>query len=160
MPHSPRPLLAALVAVPLVELVVFVLLGQAIGFGWTVLALAAMSVVGMVLLRIEGLRALGDLRAAVSEGRRPGRELADGGLVVLGGLLLVFPGLLTSLVGLLLVLRPTRPLARRLLGLVVVRRLLGAPGPVTGPAGPATAPRQERQDPGHEDVVRGEVVDP
>lgn len=159
MPRSPRPLLAALVAVPLVELVVFVLLGQAIGFGWTVLVLAAASVVGMVLLRIEGLRALGELRAAVSAGRRPGRELADGGLVVLGGLLLVFPGLVTSVVGLLLVLRPTRPLARRLLGLVVVRRVLGASAPVTGAGGPTTPP-QERRGPGHDDVVRGEVVDP
>lgn len=153
MPRSPRPLLVALVAVPLVELVVFVLLGQVIGFGWTVLALAATSVVGMLFLRAEGLRALDDLRAAATAGRRPGRELADGGLVVLGGLLLVFPGLVTSVVGLLLVLRPTRPLARRLLGLVVVRRLLGDPGP-------GTAPHPERRSPGHDDVVRGEVVDP
>ena len=153
MPPSRRLLLAALVAVPLIELVVFVLLGRVIGFGWAVVALVATSVAGMLLLRAEGLRALADLRDAAAAGRRPGRELADGGLVVLGGLLLVFPGLVTSVLGLLLVLRPTRPAARRLLGLVVVRRLLGETGPR-----PAT--RQERRRPGHDDVVRGEVVDP
>jgi UPF0716 protein FxsA len=77
----------------------------------------------------------------------PASELADGGLILVGGTLMLSPGFVTDAMGILLILPFTRPVARRMLTRVVSRRLLGSddvrhPGP--GPQGP---------------VVRGEVVD-
>ncbi|MEJ5944995.1 FxsA family protein [Pseudokineococcus basanitobsidens] len=112
----------------LVEVVGILLVGQAVGAGWTVLLLLAGAVVGAVVLVRGGLGGLrraaeGARRRAATatapadlEGARTGRELADAGVVALGALLLVVPGFLTDLVGLLALLPPTRPLVRRLLG--------------------------------------------
>lgn len=134
---------------PLLEVYVLVQVGQALGAGWTILLLVASAVLGAWLVRREGARAWRMLGEALGEGRMPTRELADGALVLLGGLLLVLPGFVSDVAGLLLVLSPTRAVARvGLLALVGRRVVVGAgqaqrPGP--GTDGP---------------VVRGEVIDP
>ncbi|WP_433393821.1 FxsA family protein [Micromonospora sp. KLBMP9576] len=103
--------LALLVAV-LLELVVFVAVGRAIGFGSALLAVFAASLLGLVLLRREGMRAWRGFRESAQAGRPPGGQVTDG-LVGLGGaLLLATPGLLSALVGLLLLVPPVRRLAR------------------------------------------------
>ena len=86
----------------------------------------------------------------------PARELADGALILIGGTLLLAPGFLTDIVGSFLILPVTRPLARTALTGIVTRKLLGADVRLagTGPRGSRT-----RQSPGHDGVVRGEVVD-
>jgi UPF0716 protein FxsA len=97
------------------------------------------------LIRREGRRAWLALTTALQSGRMPATELADGGLILVGGTLMLSPGFVTDAVGILLILPFTRPIARRFLSRVVARRLLEArrPGPGT-PQGP---------------VVRGQVVD-
>ena len=94
----------------IVEVTALVWVGSAIGVLATVGLLVVGSVLGAMLLRREGSRTLGALRAALASGRRPEREVADGLLVALGGLLLVVPGLVTGVLGILLLLPPVRVL--------------------------------------------------
>lgn len=96
-----------------VEIVALVALGSAIGVGWTLLILAAGSVLGLWLARREGVRAAQALAKAVTSRQVAHVELTDGMLVAAGGLLLFVPGLVTDLAGLLLVLPPTRAMVRR-----------------------------------------------
>ena len=112
-------LIAVFIIVPLAELYVILQVGEAIGAVWTILLLAADSVLGALLLRTQGRSVWGRFNSALAEGRMPHREVVDGLLVVFGGAFLITPGFLTDIVGLLLLIPPTRALIRR----VVVRRL-------------------------------------
>jgi UPF0716 protein FxsA len=112
-------LIVLFIVVPLAELYVILQVGEAIGAVWTILLLAADSVLGSLLLRNQGRSVWGRFNAALGEGRMPHREVIDGVLIVFGGAFLITPGFLTDIVGLLLLIPPTRALIRRL----VVRRL-------------------------------------
>jgi UPF0716 protein FxsA len=135
------------VVVPLVEIYVIIQVGQVIGAWWTIALLIADSIFGSWLVKREGSRAWRALRTALGEGRMPARELADGALIVIGGTLMVSPGFVSDVVGVLLILPLTRPLGRRVLARVIARRLV-----VVGRRPGA----DERPGP---DVVRGDVVD-
>lgn len=115
-------LVALFVALPFAELAVIVAAADAIGLGWTFLALIAMSVAGAWLVRREGSaiwrRANDELRA----GRMPARELLDGALALLGGALLLTPGFITDALGLVLLFPPTRALLRPLVVAFMARR--------------------------------------
>ncbi|GAA1450299.1 hypothetical protein GCM10009641_82440 [Mycobacterium cookii] len=90
----------------------------------------------------------------------PAREMADGALILIGGTLMLSPGFLLDLLGIILILPFTRPVARRLLTSVVERRLVVVPGSGLGgfPGAPSWDAR--RPGPGAEGpVVRGDVVD-
>jgi UPF0716 protein FxsA len=144
----------------LAELVVFVLVAQQIGLGWTILATLATSALGWYLLARQGVRALGDLGERARTRQAPGRELGDAGLVALGGLLMVLPGFLGDVIGLLCLLPVTRRPIRALVSRVVLSRLPeSARGPVhvrstrTAPVG---GPVPETR--GEVIVVEGEVV--
>ena len=113
------------------EVVVFVLVAAWIGVGWTLLATLATTALGWALLARQGTRALAELRARARERRPAGRALGDAGLIAVGGVLMVLPGFLGDVVGLLCLLPPTRFLVRGLLGRAVVSRLpVGLRGPV------------------------------
>lgn len=148
----PALLVVALVVVPLVEIYLLIQVGQVIGALPTIGLLVAMSVLGAWLLRREGTRTWRAFRAALGSGRVPAKEVADGGLVIFGGALLLTPGFATDLLGLALVLPPTRAVFRRMLTGLVAKRL-GVPGVVGGLA----AERMRRPRSGG--VVEGEVVD-
>jgi len=107
----------------LAELVVFVLVAQWIGVGWTILATLATSVLGWMLLARQGTRALAELRERARTRRSPGAELGNAGLVAAGGLLMVLPGFIGDLVGLLCLLPGTRNLVRAGLTRLVAARL-------------------------------------
>lgn len=170
-PPTPRRrwlwwVLAALfVVVPLVEVFLLVQLGQAIGPWWTILVLIVAGVLGSVLVKREGGRAWRALQAALTSHRMPATELADGALILIGGTLLLTPGFLTDAVGLFCILPFTRPLARRVLAQVITRRLINGPSvsPFGVHLGGTGSPRAERFErgpfSGHEDVVRGDVLD-
>lgn len=127
----PLLLFVAFIAVPLVELFVVGQVADVIGLGWTILLLVADSLLGAVLVRNEGRRAWQAFRTAVSDARWPGDEVAQGALVLVGGALLLTPGFVTDVVGLLLVAPPSRralskALRVRLGGPVVVVDGLGS----------------------------------
>ena len=107
-------LLAALLVLPFVELWAVVAVAGQIGLGWTVLLLIALSVLGVVLIRSQGLAVWRRANAELAAGRMPTRSLVDGAMVLLGGSLLIIPGFVTDAVGLLLLLPPTRALLRPL----------------------------------------------
>ena len=150
-------LLVAFVVVPLVEIYVIIQIGQVIGAWWTIALLIADSILGSWLVKREGGRAWRALRTALEQHRMPAKELADGVLILVGGTLMLTPGFVTDLVGILCILPVTRPIGRRLLSGVISRRLIGttyAGGGRTTQTGPWT-----QQRPGPDDVVQGEVVD-
>src|SRR5215218_10239130 len=115
-------LVVLFLVVPIVEIAVIVQVGQAIGAVPTILLLLLESAIGAWLVKREGRRAWAALRVAGATGRLPSRELADAGLVLVGGTLLLTPGFVTDVFGFFLILPPTRPLARRALGWFVARR--------------------------------------
>jgi UPF0716 protein FxsA len=136
------------VVLPLAEIYVLIQIGHVIGAWWTILLLLADGMLGSWLMKREGSKAWAALRDALDRGRMPATELADAGLILVGGTLLLTPGFLSDVVGLFCVVPLTRPAARRLLARIVSRRLTG-PSQRSG----------RRQSPGHDEVVRGEVVD-
>ncbi len=115
-------LVALFIAVPLAELyVIFKAADDWIGPAWTILLLAADSVIGALLLRSQGRTAWRRFNEVLSAGRMPHREVQDGVLVIFGGALLVTPGFITDAVGLMLLIPPTRALVRRL-GMRAIRK--------------------------------------
>ena len=163
-----RPALAvAFVVVPLVEIWAILQVGQLVGPWWTIVLLVLDSLLGAWLIKREGGRAWAALREALEHGRMPARELADGALILIGGTLMLSPGFVLDIAGILLILPFTRPVARRLLTTVVERRLVvgpafgtpfGRPGPGFGTGfGPDD---DDRPGPGPGGpVVRGDVVE-
>jgi UPF0716 protein FxsA len=107
-------LIAVFILLPLLELYVILEVGDAIGVLWTILILAADSVLGSLLLRSQGRAVWRRFNEAVGAGRMPHREVVDGVLVIFGGALLITPGFVTDVVGLILLVPPTRALVRRL----------------------------------------------
>ncbi|MFP5283155.1 MAG: FxsA family protein [Actinomycetes bacterium] len=136
-----------LVAVPILEVWLLIQVGQQIGVLPTLAILVVEALLGAWLMRREGSRAWAALNTAFASGRMPTKELADAALVLVGGVLLMLPGFATDVMGLLCLLPLTRPLLRRLLGVLVARRLERSGLPVRGP----------RPDSGT--VIEGEVVD-
>ncbi|NUR88677.1 MAG: FxsA family protein [Nonomuraea sp.] len=150
------PLFLAFLAVPVLEIVLIILVGSAIG-GWaTVGLLAAGSLLGAWLVRREGRNAWRALQESVQGGRLPERGLADGGVVLAGGVLLMVPGFLTDLVGLACVLPVTRPLMRRLGTRFLDRRIrrLAEASPYAEMFPQQAAPPQQQEG----KVVYGEVI--
>jgi UPF0716 protein FxsA len=123
-------LVALFIAVPILELYVIIQVGGLIGVLPTLALLVALSVLGATLLRHQGRGAWRRFSQALAERRFPGTEVADGLMITFGGALLLTPGFATDAVGLLLMIPPTRALARRLLRAYVGRRfvILGAGG--------------------------------
>lgn len=134
----------------LVELAVVVALVSTIGFGWTFLLVVGTFALGLVLAGSQVKRQLQRLRTGLAT---PQGAVSDGALVALGGVLTVVPGLVTSVLGLLLLLPPTRAAARPLVAAVAARSLGRMPVIVTTTGG---APF--RATPSTE-YVDGEVVD-
>lgn len=105
-------LVAMLLIVPLVELWVIIQIGSVIGALPTILLLLAFSVGGALLVRREGRSAWRKFTQRMNAGQIPAKETADGALILLAGALLLTPGFLTDLCGLLLLLPAVRGIAR------------------------------------------------
>jgi UPF0716 protein FxsA len=153
----PLLLLVAFIVVPLVELFVIAQVADGIGLGPTLVLLIVDSVVGAWLVRNEGRRAWQAFRDALADGRWPGDEVAQGALVLVGGALLLTPGFVTDVAGLLMLLPPTR----RALARTIRTRMTGPVRVVDGLGGRWNQARQadpsaRRQ--GDDGVVDVEVV--
>jgi UPF0716 protein FxsA len=105
-----------------VELVALTAVVSWLGFGPTLMVLLAGAVLGMWLIRHEGSRTALAVADAVRAGRMAHDELTDGALIGVAGLLIMIPGLVSDLLGLLLVLPPSRAVARRWLARRTERR--------------------------------------
>jgi UPF0716 protein FxsA len=108
-------LVLVFIVLPLAELYVLIQVGDAIGVWWTLALLLADSILGSLLLRAQGRSAWRRFNDTLSAGRPPAREVMDGGLIIFGGAFLITPGFLTDIIGVLLLLPPTRAVFRKLL---------------------------------------------
>ena len=144
-------LLLIFIAVPIGELYVILKVGDLIGWLPTLAILVADSLLGSWLMRSQGRAVWRRFTAAVQEGRIPHREVIDGVLIIFGGAFLITPGFLTDVVGVILLLPPTRGLVRPAILRRTVARVAGAarrPPPrdwdVEGTAVEHEQPRLER----------------
>ena len=111
------------ILVPLAELYVIIQVGNAIGLIPTLLLLLADAVLGSMLLRHQGRAAWIQFNRALAENRLPHKEVFDGILVILGGALLLTPGFITDIFGLILLIPPTRAIVRGITSRIVRRRM-------------------------------------
>lgn len=100
MPFSIIPFL--LLAIPLLEIAVFVVVGQEIGLLATLALVLATAIAGSILLRIQGFGVMARVQKTLHEGRVPGRELVHGLMILIAGILLLTPGFVTDTLGFLL----------------------------------------------------------
>ncbi len=100
---------------PIAELFVAVEVARAIGVLETIVLLIIGWPIGLWALRTQGAAAWRRLSVAISERRPPAREVVDGTLVLFGGILLMIPGFITDVIGIAMLLPPTRVLMRPLL---------------------------------------------
>jgi UPF0716 protein FxsA len=110
-----RIVLFAVLALPLIEIALFIVVGQAIGLVPTLLGVLLTGLIGALVLRWQGVAALREMQFRMQRGEMPARQMGDAMLIGLGGVLLLLPGYFTDLVGLLLLLPVTRELIYRLL---------------------------------------------
>ena len=104
-----------ILALPLLEIAGFIIVGRQIGVLPTLGLVVLSSIAGALLLRIQGFGVMTRIRNEVEAGRDPGRELAHGAMILLAGMLLLIPGFVTDIIGLLLFIPPVRDLAWRFL---------------------------------------------
>ncbi len=100
------------ILLPIVEIAVLIQVGQVIGAWNTIALLILVGVAGAWLAKREGLAVYRRFRQQVESGVVPGREIADGFMILLAGALLLTPGFVTDVLALLLLLPPVRAVIR------------------------------------------------
>ena len=149
-------LILLFIVVPIAELYVIIQVGQAIGAPATIALLIADSLLGSWLLRHHGRRAWARFTETIAAGRVPTNEVADGAMVLFGGTLMLTPGFLSDILGMLLLLPPTRALLRPILLRRV--RITGTTG-ASGPTAPRSWPGAGRRTRPPAYDIEGTVVD-
>ncbi len=151
-------LLLIFIVLPIAEIYVIVKVGEAIGILPTLALLIVDGFVGAALARSQGAAAWRRFSEAIAAGRAPTREVLDGAMIIVGGAFLLAPGFITDVIGLSLLLPPTRALLRGFVTRVARRRatfhVFVPPGgaPRSGPGAPrgagpgAPPPRRHRYD--------------
>jgi UPF0716 protein FxsA len=119
------PVVLGLLAWPLIEIALFVTVGGWLGLWLTLAIVLGTGIAGVALMRWRGLRAMADLRAQVRNVRNPLPMVADQAMFMLAGILLILPGFLTDVLGLLLLIPPVRMVLISL----AARRVIIRPGP-------------------------------
>jgi UPF0716 protein FxsA len=103
------PLIVVLfLAVPIVEIYLLIQVGQVIGASWTILLVVLTAVIGVWLLRIQGLSTLTRAQQKLQANELPAREILEGMALVIAGAFLLTPGFFTDAIGFLLLFPPTR----------------------------------------------------
>ena len=115
-------LILIFIVLPIAELYVIIKVGGAIGVFPTIALLIADSFLGAALLRSQGRAAWRRFNEALAAGRVPAREVFDGTMIILGGAFLLTPGFITDVIGLLLLIPPTRAIFRGLVARMAGRR--------------------------------------
>ncbi len=99
--------------VPLAELYLLIKIGSYMGAFNTILLILITGILGALLARLEGLRTLRQITLSLNQGVIPAEELVDSVLIFVAGIVLVTPGVLTDVMGLLLLLPYTRTIFKR-----------------------------------------------
>ena len=99
--------------VPLVELFLLIEVGKLIGTWPTIFLVASTGFLGVLLARSQGLQVLHRMQRDMANGSLPGEELVDGACILVGGAVLLTPGLITDLFGFALLIPITRSLFKK-----------------------------------------------
>jgi UPF0716 protein FxsA len=113
-------ILLSILCIPIAEIAVLIKAGQLIGVGWTLALIVLTGILGAALMRRQGLKVLAETQRKLDRGELPVGEMFDGLCVLMAGMLLLIPGFLTDVVGLLLFIPPVR----LLLGTLLLRAIL------------------------------------
>lgn len=100
--------------IPVAELALLIRIGQWIGVGWTIALVLGTGLVGASAAKSQGTAVLLRIRESLEQGVLPGDDIANGFCILVGGILLVTPGLFTDLAGLFLLVPGGRDIAKRL----------------------------------------------
>lgn len=147
-------LFALFLAVPLIEIGLFIQVGGAIGLWPTLLVVIVTAVLGTALMRAQGAMAMAQIRDSFGQMRDPSEPLAHGAMILFAGALLLTPGFFTDAVGFSLLLPPVRSAVFNYLRKrVQVQSFTAGPQFHTGP---------QAHEPQSDDVIDGEFqeVDP
>jgi UPF0716 protein FxsA len=115
------------VLVPIAELFVIIQVGQAIGVGPTIGLMVLTAVAGAYLARSQGRQTWTRFNETMRAGKVPGREVTDGAMIIFGGALLLTPGFITDVLGISLLLPPSRAAYRKVLKVAAARTPTGRP---------------------------------
>jgi UPF0716 protein FxsA len=96
------------ILIPLIELYFIIVIGEMIGAFWTVMLVIITAVVGVNLLRVQGMSTLSRAQRNMAQGQIPAMEMMEGVALAVAGVLLITPGFITDSIGFLLLLPPTR----------------------------------------------------
>lgn len=132
------------IVIPIAELYVIIQVGGAIGVIPTLVLLLLDALLGSMLLRQQGRAAWVRFNRALAENRLPHKEVFDGVLIILGGALLITPGFITDIFGLILLIPPTRAIVRGISSRIVRRRMAMGGGATFWTMGRTRAPRRRR----------------
>ena len=105
-------LLAAFIVMPILELVVLFKVHDSVGLGNTLAIVILTGVTGAVLAKAQGILVMARIRRDLAEGRMPAPQLLDGMMILVAGVLLITPGLITDAAGLLLLVPAIRTTLR------------------------------------------------
>lgn len=108
--------------VPLIEVVILIQVGRAIGAGYTIIVIIGTAALGAALLRWQGLATLARVRLSMDQGRLPATELIEGLLLLIAGALLLTPGFFTDALGFLALLPGLRKLVAEVLLVRFIQR--------------------------------------
>ncbi|HHY69170.1 MAG TPA: FxsA family protein [Bacillota bacterium] len=97
-----------IMAIPVAELAIMIEVGRRIGTWWTLLIVIFTAILGGVLLALFGKGLIEEIKAELGKGRLPKIQIIDGVLIFAGAVLLIIPGFLTDVLGILLLIPPTR----------------------------------------------------
>ena len=120
-------LVALFIVLPIAEIYVIIKVGEAIGVLPTIALLIVDGFLGAALARSQGRAAWLRFNRALAEGRVPAREVFDGAMIIVGGAFLLAPGFITDVIGLLLLLPPSRAIFRGTVSRLARRRVAFAP---------------------------------
>ena len=101
-------ILAFFIGIPILEIAVFIEVGERIGLGWTLASVVATAIIGTVLLRYQGFATLARAQQQMSDGRPPVMELLEGVGLLIAACLLLTPGFVTDAAGAMLLVPPIR----------------------------------------------------
>lgn len=99
--------------VPMLELALLIKVGSVVGTLNTIIIVVLTAVIGAYMVKLEGLRVLFKIQRDIRQGVFPAEELIDGAMILVAGALLLTPGFITDVFGLLLIVPPTRAVIRR-----------------------------------------------
>lgn len=136
-------LLLAFIAVPMIEIALFIQVGGVIGLGWTLAIVLLTAVLGTWLVKQQGRQAIANIQRSFSDMTDPSEPLADGAMILLSGALLLTPGFFTDAVGFALLTPAFRHVAFRWLRKRVKVQSFTAGG-ATGPGADPRDPRGPR----------------